>query len=807
MWEGRDRLFSSIVGKHVLEHHARGDAAQSIFRLGGSIFSEIVMGRYRRLAKYTIGAAWALVGGVLLAGTARGVGFDTITVRVRVNSANAFGACWDSWCGKPDLFVIFYGTGTSSQAPVCKSNTVVDRVNVGNPAPPDWRCDFVVKRPGKLFIGLFDGDGPNQDNTQAEQVDISPGPEKSVGVDLENLARGQGMPVDFESQGDDAKISYTVSAVINPSELQGFSADRTTFQPSIGQQIQLTATANGAPYTLLRIHAYNSVGAETWSIFGYLDTPGQIAKQFVWQGRDPNGNPLPPGTYTLKLSGFDSTTNEPAIGILPNGTKAVGGQLLLPITIMPAPALPSLAVPGIDPSPKWAPEVGDLGVRVVSSANANVSGEVFSAGDCTGPKLADLGSITVEPLRPDKLTWNGTTSAGTTVSVGTVGIKVSGTSNGAATSPASVCNQLQIVTAPPVSSYMRHVPFLPDPGQTVELTANAVDPSGAPRIVGRLDVWGSVQSIPGAAPTPPTSPLKTCVMATTCTATINLPQGGSFLTWRATAEDRGGTTIATFGWRGQRVTDGPSFANASLLSVPVDEALNGSSMADAPDSAKTFDLLFSVSTDFDWTSATDRQTIGSALDQFMIRLWGISGAGAPALTTFMTRPDLVRVFITPERPLVSWTPPANLCDWSVPSSSWADATAVLHKTDCRDNADPSSRSFSAKLLARDVIFHELHHALFGLADEYPAGDGGYFEAQPDPNIYNTLASCMADSLFKTGGCSSITEIDVNTRVPTGRTFFRLDNEATDVMIGNSTQRAADIRRAKRKEGQCDAGGC
>ena len=121
----------------------------------------------------------------LLASSRAGQAFNTITVRVTVNSAETFGACWDSFCNKPDLFVVFYGQSATAQAPLCKSNTVVDRVSVGSPSPNDWFCGFVVQRPGKIFIGLYDGDGPNSNNTAAEQVDVAPGAELAAGVDVE----------------------------------------------------------------------------------------------------------------------------------------------------------------------------------------------------------------------------------------------------------------------------------------------------------------------------------------------------------------------------------------------------------------------------------------------------------------------------------------------------------------------------------------------------------------------------------------------------------------------------------------------
>jgi hypothetical protein len=296
-------------------------------------------------------------------------------------------------------------------------------------------------------------------------------------------------------------------------------------------------------------------------------------------------------------------------------------------------------------------------------------------------------------------------------------------------------------------------------------------------------------------------------MAVSCTATIALPSGGSFLAWRGTAADRARNTIATSGWRGQRVMDPGGFAQVTGFALPTDVALTGPSMAAIPADAMTFDLLFSVSTDFSWTSATDRQTIGDALDRFTVRMWGVAGFGAPALTTFMARPELVRLYLTPERTVVSWNPAANLCDWTAPYTSWADAIGVLHKTDCRDNAYPSLRSFSAKLLARDTIFHELHHALFGLADEYPSGTGGYSEDPPLPNVFNTLAACTAVTGREPMGCTAITERDRVTLMPTGRTFFRLDASLPDIMVDNGTQRFADIRRANWKESECDAGRC
>jgi hypothetical protein len=788
-----------VAGAYTPSTTAVGRTSAAV---GGRLMDRPIVGVRTAVAVVTAVLVWFVASGT-------GEAFNTMTVRVTVSSASTFGACWDAWCNKPDLFVTFYGAEGTAQTPRCPSIPVVDRVNVGNPPPNDWTCTLIVNRPGKIFIGLYDGDGPNNDNTAGQQVDVAPGVDKSVPVDVENISRGQGASSTYQSQGDDGAISYTISSVVNPAELLGFTSSTQQFRPSAGQQIVVAARATGAPYTRLRIRGYDSAGSEVWNIFGYLDDPEEEVKTFVWQGRDANGAPLTPGTYQLKLEAFDITTGAAAIGPLPGSPTptTVGGYLTQTITILAPPSTPVLALVGVHPSPKWAPGVGDLGIRVGTSADATISGEVFPSQTCTGAKVADLSGIAVQATQTGTLTWDGTLSGGGPAAVGKYGIKLSGTSGGAPTAPPFVCAQIEVITAPAALVYVQHAPFLARPGQTVELTAKAVDPSGAPRLVGQLSVFGSVQPIPGAAPSTSTTPLRTCTMASTCTATLALPGGHSFFSWMGSAADRDQTTIASTGWRGQRVMDPSLFAQAAGFAIPVDVALTGSSMADTREDAMSFDLLFSVSTDFVWTSTTDRQTVGDALAGIMVRLWGLAGNGAPALTTFMSRPDLVRLYLTPERPVVSWNPQANVCDWTAPYTAWADAIGVLHKTACRDNADPSSRSFSAKLLAMDVVLHELHHALFGLADEYPDGTGGYFEWQPFANVYTTLAGCTAVMGREPSGCTTITERDRVTRMPTGRTFFRLDASMPDIMVDNGTQRFADTSRANWKERECDAGRC
>ena len=132
-------------------------------------------------------------------------------------------------------------------------------MNVGPPAPSDWRCDFIVNRPGRLYIGLYDGDGPNSDNTAGQQIDIAPGTAKAATVNLETLLSSPNTPFTFTSTGDDGTINFTVRAILNPGFLNSFTTTRNSFTPAAGEQIVLTAGATGAPYTFLRVNGFRMV--------------------------------------------------------------------------------------------------------------------------------------------------------------------------------------------------------------------------------------------------------------------------------------------------------------------------------------------------------------------------------------------------------------------------------------------------------------------------------------------------------------------------------------------------------------------
>jgi hypothetical protein len=129
------------------------------------------------------------------------------------------------------------------------------------------------------------------------------------------------------------------------------------------------------------------------------------------------------------------------------------------------------------------------------------------------------------------------------------------------------------------------------------------------------------------------------------------------------------------------------------------------------------------------------------------------------------------------------------CDFEIDAPSFADVSAVLHGVNCRDNSP--NKDFSAN--SPSVAWHELHHAAFGLADEYCC-DGGYWRPDPLPNIYNDQTDCNRDPLA-TNGCTLIT-----------KGFWRFE-PGDCVMTDNVDEKPGDRRRVNWYFSQCLKGGC
>lgn len=747
--------------------------------------------------------------------------FSEVKVYFRVLSARMERGCVDAFCTKPDFFMAV-GTGSGAQAPVFVTPVVPDIMYV-DPAPPTWSGGpFTVARPARLTIDLFDADGPATDRagdgsieddltSVREAVDIRTGPGTNVTLDLEPLIGIGEQTLSFT--GENATVRVAVLVELIPGRLTNLALSTTSYRPSDGGTVTMTGTGTGGAALTFTVFGPTGIAFTGGATLPAGSTTASASASATWNGRLPNGSFAPAGQYRVEVAGFDPA---PSFG---SRARTIPEAISQTLTILAPAATPTLTFLGLDPGNQWSPESGPLLARVASNSNLTIGSRIFDGGFCSGSQQAVGGSASLTAGSMGTISWNGRLPAGTFLGVGGYSLQLFATNPAGAVNP--ICVPFSVIALGPPLVIVQHAPFLASPGQTVTFTARSVDADGKPRRVATLTVSAQVGIVGLPAPAAGAPPLATCPNATTCTATLTLPpMVASRMAWKGDVLDASGTITVSSGWRGQRVTNWSTVSGTlGSVAIAVDEALPGP-LAINPivDHARGWDLVFNVSNEFRWSDAADLGLIGSSLDGFMMRLWGLEGFDTPAGTTFLARPDLVSVYLNPEQTQVTWAGSANECDWSAPGVAWADARGVLHRTPCRDNASFFTRSFSAKLGSRDVILHELHHALFGLADEYAntttaagiGGDGGYSTSAELPNVFTNLADCVAVPGRPPGGCTMINEVERGS-VPlrfSGRVFFRLDDPALlDIMDANGRQRFADIRQAKFREARCAAADC
>jgi len=137
--------------------------------------------------------------------------------------------------------------------------------------------------------------------------------------------------------------------------------------------------------------------------------------------------------------------------------------------------------------------------------------------------------------------------------------------------------------------------------------------------------------------------------------------------------------------------------------------------------------------------------------------------------------------------------------------AFADVGAIIHTTDFRDCARGGQRLFSAwtDYPLELVVRHETGHAPFGLADEYCC-DTGYFQPNPEPNVYSTLIACETDARDVGRFPSACRQIAKGGNTVS---WWTSDPASDDLMVDNGTPRALDERRINWKFNECDQGRC
>jgi len=344
-----------------------------------------------------------------------------------------------------------------------------------------------------------------------------------------------------------------------------------------------------------------------------------------------------------------------------------------------------------------------------------------------------------------------------------------------------------------------HAPVWPQTTDTVTITAAALDGSLISKTVDRIEIFLNDKTTPNVSVT----------TAATATATLAPGSGTSF--FYGCRMFSGSEEI----WSGWRVVTIGMGANPGLPVIPI---VNLGPLTGA------IDLVFFPDKD-SYMGATDPQFMSDLA--MLIGTYYSEGM-------YLEHQDQVNFWISTE----AGADARDNCD-SVMPAGWypdffsdppkpgfyvfADAGAIVHRdASIRDCAPGGDRFFTGDATRMDggllgrVFLHETGHRPFGLADEYCC-DGGYFQADPFPNVYEEPEDCEDDIAGLQSwdikiGDPPRTDSSCREFEETVENWFDPDWSVSDVannhlMDDNLKPRGADRRRHDWLFGECTKAGC
>lgn len=735
------------------------------------------------------------------------IAFHQAQVTVTITKVDNLGRCFDVLflftCSRPDYFAIIKFRGRSGREAECGRTGIIE--NRDHITPTDWTCTQTVDRPlpgegpldAIIEIWDFDGAGLNPfDLGPHDQADIVAGNDMAFTFDVEPFlaARFPSVPpgpasTSVTSRGDDTEAQLTITADAVRGNLSSVGVTPPSFDPSIGEEVRFSGTVNHD--TKVRISISGPSG-QLWS--AAKDFPaGRF--EFTWDGKDATGTIVSPGTYTITISGSDPLQREPLEPTIPPTRQEK-------VTVIKRP-LNAMQLIALDPSNLWNPRSGPLNVRFSMGANGTAGLRLYPGSGC-GP-ASPLRALPIQSVNAGQstLSWDGRDNLNAFVLPGQYAIELFAFDvNGNPTSPSTFCRVITVIAAPPLELAAEHSPIVPLTGDTVTFTATALDANHKNRRTWTIEIWvANSQAVGTSVAT--TRPSMTCQRIETCQATLpNLAAAPGRIAYRVVAFDIDGPSVET-PWRLVDVARDDLIGTARPIMAGVSSEPFGIVRQE-----KTLDIAFVAGSNYDLSASSGRTDFLFDAQDHIKQLWGIGGSRQPSV--FLARQKNVSVWVSlttvpitrQDRFKIN-----SLCVFSLDGRvvgfpaylASADVVAVIHRITCRDNAP--GKTYSAK--SPTVGWHEIHHAAFGLVDEYCC-DGFYDEVHPHPTLYFWPNACTSDPLTDpTQGCAPIRPggtIGAPTR------WWRFDSDP-DVMVNNSREQKGDVRRANWFFDQCDLGKC
>ncbi|WP_400994971.1 hypothetical protein [Agromyces sp. GXQ0307] len=360
-------------------------------------------------------------------------------------------------------------------------------------------------------------------------------------------------------------------------------------------------------------------------------------------------------------------------------------------------------------------------------------------------------------------------------------------------------------SAPGLRIRCTHTPAWPQPGDTVTIRAEALDGSLAPLFADDLEIWVQQDTTDVGTRTRVVDTSSVTTATTTFVATGDASDDNRF--GYGCGLTKTGTEIFS-GWR--LATEG----DPGTVDFPV--------VYTGPSSSR-LDIMFIADSDtypFSGSAPENAAFIADVASVIATSYYGFD--------PFLENQDGFNFWIVLNQAKADDANDGD-CDHSLParwddSFGWVDSGAILHRKSQRDCALRGDRIFSSTLDttyrgdAFQVVTHETGHQPFGLADEYcdqrPGSmsstcDGGYFQQDVAPNVYEEPEDCTDDIGAFTDGrtAASCQEFEED-----GFWFFDTDwtisdPVSNDIMVDNAAAQGADLRRFDYIFGQCRAAGC
>ena len=306
-------------------------------------------------------------------------------------------------------------------------------------------------------------------------------------------------------------------------------------------------------------------------------------------------------------------------------------------------------------------------------------------------------------------------------------------------------------------------------------------------------------------------PVAKCANLQSCSTVI---ARGSAARWPGTVSFKARATVGSITVETPVRLADLRFVGAPMRLDVAAEVLSNGTLQQVPNK-RSVDIVFYAGTGYELSTPNGARIFSLRLldeQREMLRA-GINKPGASSLAENWTATSfhvsLSAAAVKPGGWSLGGLLPFSQCEHSTANPvPWGDAQGILHQypeTVCRDWSVPGP-FYSAGSPA--ISWHEMHHAAFGLSDEYCVGT--FHHQHPlFPNVYTTQAECVRLG-SNPSTCARIAEPEgcSGAACSCSTDYWRSDSSPNDVMVGNGEVEGPDDLRAVRgKFLECRAGRC